>query len=229
MTYIEVIQMLSEKANSERAKDLAKHHKVLRPYYGVSNAELNEVSAELRALNSDDYGVDLAAKLWTTNVFEARMLAAKLVTRAIIRPDTAAWDLITSWLSDLDCEAIADQVCKAGQKRVSMDPTRLNEIEAWTTSDHVWTQRAALMMTLPWTKQNNPKPAEIEARERILGWAAIYASDPLWLIQKSVGVWLFELSKHDAPRAHTFLEEHGDAMRPSVRKEAARNLPSVDA
>lgn len=229
MNYIEVIQALSEKTNSERAADLAKYHKVLRPYYGVSNTELNEIGAELRAVESDDYGVDLASKLWTTNVFEARMLAAKLVTRAIIRPDTATWDLITSWVPDLDCEAIADQVCKAGQKRVAMDPARLDEIETWTTSDHVWTQRAALVITLPWTKQNNPKPADLDARERILGWAATYSNDPLWLIQKSVGVWLRELSKHDAPRVQAFLDEHGDAMRPSVRKEAARNLPSVDA
>ena len=27
----------------------------------------------------------------------------------------------------------------------------------------MWTRRAALVITLPWTKQNNPKPEELEA------------------------------------------------------------------
>ena len=37
-------------------------------------------------------------------------------------------------------------------------------------------------------------------RERILGWAAAYVSDPDWFIQKAVAWWLRDLSKRDPNR-----------------------------
>ena len=88
----------------------------------------------------------------------------------------------------------------------------------------MWTRRAALVMTLPWTKQNHPKPADLAVRERVLGWAAGYVTDHDWFIQKAIGWWLRELSKHDAGRVADFLENHGDAMKPFAVKEASRKL-----
>jgi 3-methyladenine DNA glycosylase AlkD len=89
----------------------------------------------------------------------------------------------------------------------------------------MWTRRAALGATLPWTKQNHPKPADLVCRDRILGWAAGYAADHDWFIQKAVGWWLRDLSKHDPARTRAFLAEHGAALKPFARKEAARKLP----
>ena len=83
------------------------------------------------------------------------------------------------------------------------------------------------MITLPWTKQNHPKPHEIIARDRVLGWAASYVPDREWFIQKAIAWWLRELSKHDAPRVTAFLNAHGDAMKPFARKEAAKYLNNV--
>lgn len=169
--------------------------------------------------------VDLADALWRTDIFEARVAAAKLLTQARLRPDDGpAWELIASWVPDFDSWAIADHACIAGQKRLIADPSRLDTVERWTRSDHLWTRRAALVITLPWTKQNNPKPEELAARERILGWAATYAGDPRWFIQKAVGWWLRELGKHDADRVLAFIDAHGRAMKAFARKEALKRL-----
>lgn len=88
----------------------------------------------------------------------------------------------------------------------------------------MWTRRAALVMTLPWTRQNFAKPAELAVRDRVLGWCAALADDPDWFIQKAVAWWVRDLSKHDAPRARAFLEAHGPRLKPFARKEAARHL-----
>ena len=53
-------------------------------------------------------------------------------------------------------------------------------MEDWTLSAHLWTRRAALVFTLPWTKENRDP-------ERMLGWAARLAEDREWFIQKAVG------------------------------------------
>lgn len=213
--------------DAQKAQEMQAYHKVDRPYLGVANPVIDVFVKEWRAALDLEARLQLSSDLWETNIHEARIAAAKLLTQARIRPDdTAAWNLIASWVPSFDAWAVADHACIAGQKRLVWEPSRLDQVEAWTTSDHMWTRRAALVMTLPWTKQNFPNPAELEARDRVLGWAASYVPDHDWFIQKAIAWWLRELSKHDAPRVVAFLGKYGDQMRPFARKEAARKLPA---
>lgn len=218
------LDLIRAQADPERAKGMAAYHKSTRVYLGVANPVINDLAQAWRHSLTVDERVDLAAALWQSDIFEARLAAAKLLTQARIRPDDAAWALIQSWLPDFDSWAIADHACMAGQKRLVANPARLDQVEEWTTSDHMWTRRAALVATLPWTKQNNPKPEELAARDRILGWAALYVPDRNWFIQKAIAWWLRDLSKHDADRVVAFLEQHGEAMKPFARKEASKYL-----
>lgn len=208
-----------------KAADMAAYHKVDRPYLGVANPVIDAKCKEWRKALDLDARLALARDLWASNVHEGRIAAAKLLTQARIRPDDrAAWELIKSWVPSFDAWAIADHASIAGQKRLMADQSRLDDIEAWTGSDHLWTKRAALVMTLPWAKQNNPKPHERVARERILGWAADYTEDERWFIQKAVAWWLRDLSKRDPDRVREFLAEHGPKMKTFARKEASRYL-----
>lgn len=212
---------------AQKAREMRAYHKVDRPYLGVANPVIDAIVKEWRAALDLKARLQLSSDLWDTNIHEGRIAAAKLLTQARIRPDdTAAWDLIASWVPSFDAWAVADHASIAGQKRLVWQPSRLVQVEAWTTSDYMWTRRAALVMTLPWTKQNFPKPAELEARDRVLGWAASYVTDHDWFIQKAIAWWLRELSKHDAPRVIVFLDKHGDQMKPFARKEAGRKLPA---
>ena len=208
-----------------KAAEMQAYHKVDRPYLGVANPEIDAATKAWRQDLTLEDRLKLAADLWDSNIHEARIAAAKLLTQARIRPDdSGAWDLICSWVPTFDAWAIADHASIAGQKRLVADPSRLDTVDLWTTSDHMWTKRAALVMTLPWAKQNNPKPAEEAIRDRILGWAASYVTDPDWFIQKAVAWWLRDLSKRDQPRVQAFLAAHGDTMKPFARKEAAKYL-----
>jgi len=81
-------------------------------------------------------------------------------------------------------------------------------------------------MTLPWTKLRNPGPADLEVRDRVLGWAAGYVPDRDWFIQKAIAWWLRDLSRHDPDRVRAFLDAHGAAMKPFARREAGRKLPA---
>ncbi|MFV1466044.1 MULTISPECIES: DNA alkylation repair protein [unclassified Phaeobacter] len=223
---------LESAAEPARAAQMASYHKQKRVVLGVPNPTINSLSQEWRKqLSSGDDGVAarcaLAQELWASDVFEARIAAAKLLTQARIRDDAPVWDLLQSWLPDFDSWAIADHAASAIQKRLQAEPARLDIVEGWTGSDHMWTRRAALVATLPWAKLPNPKAEELAARERILGWAAGYVPDRNWFIQKSIAWWLRDLSKHDADRTRAFLAEHGAAMKPFARKEAAKHLPAA--
>ena len=225
MTLDDALDALKAHAVPGRAEGSARYHKVPRAYLGVTNPAINDLTKAWRRALSVDERVALARALWGSDIFEARLAAAKLLTQARIRPDGAVWDLIRSWVPDFDSWAIADHACMAGQKRLVADPSRLDEVEPWTRSDHMWTRRAALVITLPWTRQNHPKPRDLAIRDRVLTWAAAYADDPEWFIQKAVAWWLRDLSKHDPDRARAFLQAHGDRMKPLARKEAGKYLP----
>ena len=208
-----------------KAAEMRAYHKIDRPYLGIANPVLDEKAKLWRQELDLDTRLSLAEGLWDTNGHEARILAAKLLTQARIKPsDDAAWALIQRWVPDFDAWAVADHACMAGQRRLKADPSRLDDVELWTRSDHMWTRRAALVITLPWTKQNHPSAAELAARDRVLGWAAGYVNDHDWFIQKAIAWWLRELSKHDAPRTRAFLETYGAQMKPFAAREAARKL-----
>lgn len=225
MTPEAALDTLRAAGDAQKALEMAAYHKVDRVYLGVANPVIDDLTRAWRADITLHERLTLAQALWDSNAHEARVAAAKLLTQARIRPDdSGAWSLIQTWVPEFDAWAIADHACIAGQKRLVADPERINDIEPWTTSDHMWTRRAALVITLPWAKKNKIKPADIEIRERILGWAATYVDDKEWFMQKVVAWWLRDLSKHDADRVRAFLDQHGDRMKAFARKEAAKYL-----
>ncbi|MCI2393007.1 DNA alkylation repair protein [Aliiroseovarius sediminis] len=224
MTLDEALAALRTQVEDGRAEGMAAYHKQTREVLGIPNPALNDLTKTWRQNLSVEDRVTLADQLWQTDIFEARIAAAKLLSQARLRPDEAAWALIQNWVPDFDSWAIADHVCMAGQKRLVADPARIDTVEGWTKSDHMWTRRAALVITLPWTKQNNPKPEDLAIRDRVLGWAGAYVDDHDWFIQKAVAWWLRDLSKHDPARTRDFLEAHGDRMKAFARKEAGNLL-----
>jgi 3-methyladenine DNA glycosylase AlkD len=221
----QAIAALDALANPEKAVEMAAYHKSTRQFFGVTVPQIDDLTDAWRAECTLDERLALAAALWAADIHETRVAAAKLLTQARIRPDDeGAWQLLQSWLPEFDGWALADHAMIAAQKRLVWQPERIQIVEGWTESPHMWTRRAAMVITLPFAKQNHPKPVENAIRERVLGWAVRYATDPDWFIQKSVAWWLRDLSKHDQPRVERWLAEHGDSLKPFARKEASRHF-----
>lgn len=227
MNVDDALAALRAHADPEKASGMAAYHKADREYLGLSNAITGDLATQWRKDAPDQHALTtLAQGLWETDIFEARIAAAKLFLQARMRPDdTLAWDWITSTVPQFDSWAIADAVAQGGQKRLVQDPSRLDQLEEWTTSEHFWTRRAAFVFTLPFLKSRNPNATEQAARTRVLGWAEALASDPEWFIQKAIAWWIRDLSKRDQNAARVWLEAHGETLKPFARKEAARYLP----
>ncbi len=220
----DALEIMRASVEPGRAEGSAAYHKVARVYLGVTNPVLNDLTTDWRRAMDLEQRLALARDLWDSDVHEGRIAAAKLLTQARIHDDAAVWALIVSWVPQFDAWAIADHASKAAEKRIMADLSRLDEVEGWTQSDHMWTRRAALVSTLALTKSNHPGAAEAAARDRVLGWAAVYVPDQTWFIQKAIAWWIRDLSKHDKDRASAFLAAHGAAMKPFARAEAGKYL-----
>ena len=221
----EAVAQIEAAGDPAKAPDMAAYHKAPRRYLGTAVPAIDALTKAWREGQTLEDRLALADTLWQTDIHEARIAAAKLLTQARIRPDEGVWTLIQAWVPQFDAWAIADHACKAGEKRLMADLSRLDAVEEWTRSPLIWQRRAALVVTLPLTKLNFPKPEELAARERVLGWAAGYVPDHDWFIQKAIGWWLRDLSKHDSDRTARFLADHGAGMKAFARKEAAQYLP----
>lgn len=219
---------LTALADPLRAAEMRAYHKAERVYLGLGVPCVEALVAEWRLDASVPERVALAADLWDTDIHEARIAAAKLLTQARLGPeDPLVWDEFLRWLPGFDAWAIADHACKAGERRLAADPARLDIVEGWITDPNRWVRRAALVATLPWSKQNHPSSEETAARERILGWAAHLVADRDWFIQKSIGGWLRALSIHDPERVRAFLAGPGADLKSFARRDAARRLPET--
>ncbi|MFT4013444.1 MAG: DNA alkylation repair protein [Paracoccus sp. (in: a-proteobacteria)] len=223
----EIPQLMELRAlgDADRAAEMAAYHKAPRVYLGVPVPVIDALARGWREGMPLEARLDLARILWASDLHEGRVAAAKLLTQARIRPDAEVWRLIASWVPDFDAWAIADHAMGAGGRRLIAAPERLDEVETWLDHGNFWVRRAALVGTLPWTRIRNPKPQEVAARDRILIWLERLADDPEWFVQKAVGWWLRDLSKHDPRRVRDWLAVHGARLKPFALREAGLWLP----
>lgn len=212
-----LIAALSAFANAERAAQEKRYQKSSWEHWGVAVPKMDAaIRATVADLGQGD-SLALAARLWREPVWDLRIVAGRVLARKAVAPDAAVWTFVTQRMADLDGWAVADNLAVVGGRCLLADPERLDLVETWVESPHLWTRRAALVFTLPWTKEGRD-PA------RMLGWATRLAADRQWFIQKAIGWWLRELSKRDPQRVRRFLDEDGAPLMTVARREATKYL-----
>ena len=212
-----LIAALRAFADAERAAQEKRYQKSSWEHWGVAVPKMDAaIRATVADLGEGD-SLALAARLWREPVWDLRIVAGRVVARKAVAPDAAVWTFVTQRMADLDGWAVADNLAVVGGRCLLADPARLDLVETWVESSHLWTRRAALVFTLPWTKDGRD-PA------RMLGWATRLAADRQWFIQKAIGWWLRELSKRDPQRVRRFLDEHGAPLMAVARREATKYL-----
>ena len=211
---VAALRAFADPARAEKEKSFQKSS---WEHWGVA---LPKMDAAIRDTIADLAGrasLALAERLWREPTWDLKIVAGRILARPRVVPDGAVWAFVTERLGELDGWAVADNLASVGSCCLLAAPARLDEVEAWVASPHLWTRRAALVFTLPWAKGDRDP-------ERMLGWAARLTSDREWFIQKAIGWWLRELSKRDPERVRRFLAEHGAAMKPFARREAEKYL-----
>jgi len=212
-----LLAALRAEGGPERAAQEKRYHKSTWEHWGVP---LPRMDAVIRATCAELSGPDrlaLARSLWREPVWDLKIVAGRLLGEKSVPADENLWRFVTERMIDLDGWAVADNLASVASRCLIADEARLDVVETWLTNPHLWTRRAALVFTLPWTKgERDP--------ERMLGWAARLTPDREWFIQKAIGWWLRELSKRDARRVRRFLDEHGATMKAFARKEAGKYL-----
>ncbi|MFO6465986.1 DNA alkylation repair protein [Jannaschia sp. KMU-145] len=199
-----ILADLRAAGNATRAARDRAANRTDRETLGVTPEMLNEMAKALRVELSVDHRVIIADALWRADVFDARMLACKLLTQARIRPDDGVWSLLERWVHRLDCRALADAASAAISRRLAAQPARLDLLDDWVAAANPWTRRTVLTATAHLAKANHPSEAERAARERVLGWAAALRTDTRPVIAQAVESWMRDLARRDPDRVAAF-------------------------
>jgi 3-methyladenine DNA glycosylase AlkD len=217
--FIQAVQAFADPAQAERDRQ---YHKSARPHWGIKMPQLDRVVKRYVEQHTAAQLLQLAPVLWDSGTFDLMIAAGRVLRRWELPASPQLWRAVDAWMNDVDGWALGDVLAPAAWKCLLHDPAVLDDLERWTTHPGVWRRRAALVYTLPYAKPGrNP--------ERVLEWAAGYAVDPEWFIQKAIGWWLRELSKHDGPRAVSFLQAHWHQLQGVARREARRRLDPESA
>lgn len=212
----DLIARLRELGTPGHADKEKAYHKSSWEHWGVAAPQMDLAIRETMGSEPDDL-LPISARLWREPVWDLKIVAARILARKSVAPTEAVWQFVLDSMSDLDGWAVADTLAGVASRCLLAGPRRLDIVEAWVASPHLWTRRASLVFTLPWTK-NDRNP------ERMLGWAARLTPDREWFIQKAIGWWLRELSKRNPARVRRFLDEHGGGMKAFARKEGSKYL-----
>lgn len=97
------------------------------PFFGVKYGDLNPLAKKIKVDHS------LAKALWKTGNGDARTLALMIAD-----PSAATKAGLESWAKDLGCYAHADALGKFAART----PHAQDLLEAWTSADHEWIERA---------------------------------------------------------------------------------------
>ena len=202
---------------SERAAWDKGYHKSRWEHWGVPTPQMVLAIRQVTGTLDQAELLQLSGRLWRTPIWDLKIASIRLLANKALPLDERLWALVTQRMDDLDGWAVADNLADIAGRCLVADPSRLDVVEGWVESPHLWTRRASLVFTLPWTKAGRDP-------ERSLDWAARLKTDREWFIQKAIGWWLRELSKRDPERVRRFLADHGEALGGVARREAIKYL-----
>jgi 3-methyladenine DNA glycosylase AlkD len=215
--YAALITRLQALGDPNRAEKEKAYQKSKWVHWGVALPKMDVAIREIPKSLPPQKLLTLSSCLWREPVWDLKIAAARILARDAMPATEQLRKFVRSRVPDLDGWAVADNVASVGSRCLLADPRCLDDVESWIASHHLWTRRAALVFTLPWTK-NDRDP------ERMLDWAAKLADDPEWFIQKAIGWWLRELSKRDPSRVQRFLRDHNTKLKSVARREASKYL-----
>jgi len=210
------IEWLRGQGDPGRALQEKRYMKSARVHWGLSAPKIDAAIRTLRPL-PEASRLEIARELWSEEVYDLRIAAARLVARLPASLDAEIWRFVTERMGELDGWAVADNFSDAAGPRLIAVPARLDLVEPWVECPHLWTRRACLVFTLAWMRAGR-------SPERMLGWAARLVADREGFVQKAIGWWLRELGKRDADRVQEWLAAHGAGLKAFARREAEKYL-----
>ena len=132
MQYENVLNILKSMSNPEAVKGMARYGINPKNNLGVSISKLRPIAKEI----GKDH--DLALKLWSSGIHDARLLAC-----FIDDPAKVTGEQMDSWAKDFDSWDVCDQACTS---LFDLNPLAWTKVFEWAKHDEEFVKRAAFSL-----------------------------------------------------------------------------------
>ena len=189
MTYEEIIKTLNKNANPKNVAGMARFGINPKNTLGVSIPNLRklarEISKQPHFAKASRGRHQLALKLWSSNIHEARILAGMIEV-----PELVTGAQMDSWAADFDSWDVCDQVCMNLFDKTTYAYEKAKE---WAGSDKEFVKRAgfALMACLAWHDKN----VSDEKFKPFFSLIKKYSTDERNFVKKAVNWALRQIGK----------------------------------
>lgn len=213
----DVVQMLKKRASKKTKDGMARYGIPSDKAFGIPVGVLKQLAKNLGRSHT------LAAALWKTGHYEARMLATFVDEAELVTPEQ-----MDKWCKDFDNWAICDTACFALFDR---SPHAFKKIPVWAKSRDEFVKRAAFALLASLTLHDKVAPDAAFLRSLPLVEKA--ALDERNFVKKSVNWALRSIGKRNASLHQAAIEVcERLAARPEapprwVGKDALRELKSA--
>jgi len=181
MQYSEVIQKIKSLANPENVAGMARFGINPTNTYGVSIPALRKMARETGKNH------ELALKLWSSGIHEARLLAG-----FIDRPNMVTGGQMESWAKDFDSWDICDQCCSNLFDRT---PLAYEKALEWCGREEEFVRRAGFVLMAALSVHD--KKASDEDFLRFLPRIKKHATDERNFVKKAVNWALRQIGKRN--------------------------------
>ncbi|MFC1733057.1 DNA alkylation repair protein [candidate division KSB1 bacterium] len=179
MAYQEIHKFLKSKANKKRSAIEKKYLKTSLKLYGTG------IPAPRKAVKlGTPKDIPL---LWLSGVFEEMACAIFLV-----EPKVENWDMLKSFLKDVDNWALSDWICSVLAEILAKNPKKYDDLMKWTSSKNPWLRRAAAVTLAVGVKKGVKIPLnkQLKLSDKLM-------LDDHYFVQMGVGWMLRDLAiKH---------------------------------
>jgi 3-methyladenine DNA glycosylase AlkD len=218
--------LLRKKANAEHAAFHKNYHKSSRDFYGLYNSELTEafqtVFPTKEKLGRDE-AIPLALELWSSNWFEEQTASLSLLARVLKQLTPKDLPMLKKIANECEGWAMLDYLTTVhlGTLAMKYSDEVYPKVRKWTTSKHLWTRRAAILIHI--------FPARKKALNEVYAWATFteLLHEKEFFIRKAIGWTLRECTKHYPEKVYEYIREHRDEMSGLTFREGSRRLPDA--
>lgn len=180
MTYRQIITRLKRMANPRNVAGMARFGINAKGTLGIS---VNDLRALAKEIGKDH---EIAQRLWTSGIHEARILAA-----LVDEPDRITRRQLDRWVNDFDSWDICDQVSGLFEQT----PLGREKIPMWAKSDREFVKRSAFAMIAGIAVHDKTAPdSQFERYLRLINRAA---SDERNFVKKAVNWALRGIGKRN--------------------------------
>jgi 3-methyladenine DNA glycosylase AlkD len=214
MTVVEILAWLEKKGSKKNRDGMARYAIVAPKVFGVSMATMQGLSRRL----APDHA--LAAALWKTGWYEARMLTA-----FVEEPERVTVAQMDRWAKDFDNWAVCDTLCF---KLFDRTPHAWPKIDQWSRRKEEFVKRAAFALLASVALHHKSSPDQPFVRslaliEREAGDERNFVKKGVSWALRSVGARNANLHKRSIELASRLAASDNAAAR-WVGKDALRDL-----